>query len=184
MPPSCTLHTQFCLISKTASQSLEREILSELETVVFGTSGIGSSNGIALWTSLWCLILMYRKLVRTYVAFRRFPCHVPKEYSGFPETKLQMGTNFYPYMVSIYAALFRSTTPLYTDFRVAANQHLLCNDEDLIQAFMNLRTESFYFRKLPHPPTAAHRLVYLTFRRTRVLENGVSRGPATSQHGD
>lgn len=152
MPPSCTLHTQFCLISKTASQSLERDVLSELERVVFGASGIGASNGLALWASLWCLILMYRKLVRTYVAFRRFPCHVPKEYIGFPETKLQMGTNFYHYMVSIYAALFRSTAPLYTDFRVAANRQLLCNDEDLIQAFMSLRTESFYFRKLSHVP--------------------------------
>lgn len=151
MPPSCTLHTQFCLISKTSSQNLEKEILSELEKVVFGASGIGHSNGLALWASLWCLILMYRKLVRAYVAFRQFPCHVPKEYSGFPETKLQMGTNFYHYMVSIYAALFRTTAPLYTDFRVDMNRQLLCNDEDLIQSFMNLRTESFYFRKLSHP---------------------------------
>ncbi len=147
MPPSCTLQTQLCLISKSASQQLERDILSELEKVVFGASGIGRSNGLALWASLWCLILMYRKLVRSYVAFRQFPCHVPQEYKGFPETKLQMGTNFYHYMVSIYAALFRSTTPLYTDFRIETNRQLLSHDKRLIEAFMNIRTESFYFRK-------------------------------------
>ena len=97
--------------------------------------------------TLWCLILMYRKLVQSYMAFRRFHCHVPKEYSGFPETKLQMGINFYHHMFSIYAALFRSTTPLYTDVRSSSNRQLLGDDPDLIQAFLNLRTESFYFRK-------------------------------------
>lgn len=148
MPPSCAFHTQFCLISKHASQSLEKDILGELEKVVFGPSGIGPKNGLALWAILWCLILMYRKLVRSYVAFRRFPCHVPKEYSGFPETKLQTGTNFYHYMVSIYVALFRSTTPLYTDLRIYRNRQLLGNEPGLIGAFMNLRTESFYFRKI------------------------------------
>lgn len=148
MPPSCAFHTQFCLISKHASQGLEKEILRELEKVVFGTSGIGPNNGLALWATLWCLILMYQKVVRSYVAFRRFPCHVPKEYSGFPETKLQMGTNFYHYMVSIYAALFRQTTPLYTDFRIDTSRKLLGNDSELIDSFMSLRTESFYFREL------------------------------------
>lgn len=147
MSPSCAFHTQFCLISKGASQILEKEILYELEKVVFGSAGIGSSNGVALWALLWSLILMYRKLVRCYVAYVKFPCHVPMVYSGFAETKLQMGTNFYHYMVSIYAALFRSTTPLYTDFRIATNRELLGNDAGLIQAFMNIRTESFYFRK-------------------------------------
>lgn len=148
MPPSCAFHTQFCLVSKHASQSLEKDTLGELEKVIFGSSGIGPKNGLALWATLWCLILMYRKLVRSYVAFRRFPCHVPKEYSGFPETKLQTGTNFYHYMVSIYAALFRSTTPLYTDLRIDTNRQLLGNDPELIGAFLNLRTESFYFRKI------------------------------------
>lgn len=114
---------------------------------------------------------MYRKLIRSYVAFRQFPCYVPKEYSGFPENKLQTGTNFYHYMVSIYAALFRATTPLYTDFRAPKNRQLLCDEEDLIEAFLDLRTESFYFRKCP-----CLCQVYagvLTLKRARISENGV-----------
>lgn len=145
--PSCALHTQFGQISKTASQLIEKAVLCELEKVVFGTSGIGPSNGIALWASLWCLILMYRKLVRSYIAFQQFPCHVPEDYSGFPECKLEAGTHFYHYLISIYAALFRATSPLYADFRVAATRQMLNDDDELIRAFMNLRTESFYFRK-------------------------------------
>ncbi|KAG6992212.1 ATP-dependent DNA helicase pif1 [Fusarium oxysporum f. sp. conglutinans] len=145
-PPSCALHTQFGQISKAASQPIEKEVLLELEKVVFGTVGIGPDNSIALWASLWCLILMYRKLVHTYVAFQEFPCHVPEDYSGFPECKLEVGTHFYHYLVSIYAALFRVTSPLYADFRVAATRKLLNDDESLIEAFMSLRTESFYFR--------------------------------------
>ncbi|KAK7420472.1 hypothetical protein QQZ08_010388 [Neonectria magnoliae] len=146
-PPSCALQTQFGQISKAASQRIEKYVLGELEKIVFGASGIGPSNGIALWASLWCLILMYRKLVRSYIAFQQFPCHVPKDYSGFPECKLEAGTHFYHYLVSIYAALFRATSPLYADFRVTATRQLLNDDELLVRAFMNLRTESFYFRK-------------------------------------
>ncbi|KAF4469049.1 hypothetical protein FALBO_4066 [Fusarium albosuccineum] len=145
-PPSCALHTQFGQISKATSQPIEKDVLFELEKLVFGVAGIGSENAVALWASLWCLILMYRKLVRSYIAFQQFPCHVPEDYSGFPECKLEVGTHFYHYLVSIYAALFRVTSPLYADFRVAATRKLLDEDESLIQAFMNLRTESFYFR--------------------------------------
>ncbi|KAF5017956.1 hypothetical protein F66182_10085 [Fusarium sp. NRRL 66182] len=146
-PPSCALHTQFGQISKSASQPIEKEVLLELEKLVFGTSGIGPDNSIALWASLWCLILMYRKLVHTYMAFQEFPCHVPEDYSSFPECKLEVGTHFYHYLVSIYAALFRVTSPLYADFRVAATRKLLDDDESLIEAFMSLRTESFYFQR-------------------------------------
>lgn len=146
-PPSCALHTQFGQISKAASQPIEKEVLLELEKLVFGPTGIGSDNSIALWASLWCLILMYRKLVHTYMAFRQFPCHVPEDYSGFPECKLEVGTHFYHYLVSIYAAMFRVTSPLYADFRVAATRKLLDDDESLIEAFMSLRTESFYFQR-------------------------------------
>ncbi|KAF7562175.1 hypothetical protein G7046_g1962 [Stylonectria norvegica] len=145
--PSCALHTQFGQISKAASQMIEKDVLGELEKLVFGASGIGPSNGMALWASLWCLILMYRKLVGSYVAFQQFPCHVPEDYSGFPECKLEAGTHFYHYLVSIYSTLFRATSPLYADFRVAATRRLLQDDEDLLQSFMNLRTESFYFRQ-------------------------------------
>ncbi|KAJ4130988.1 hypothetical protein NW768_006527 [Fusarium equiseti] len=148
-PPSCALHTQFGQISKAASQPIEKEVLLELEKLVFGTGGIGPENSIALWASLWCLILMYRKLVHTYMAFQEFPCHVPEDYSGFPESKLEVGTHFYHYLVSIYAAIFRVTSPLYADFRVAATRKLLDDDESLIDAFMSLRTESFYFREWP-----------------------------------
>ncbi|KAH6997915.1 hypothetical protein BKA56DRAFT_12128 [Ilyonectria sp. MPI-CAGE-AT-0026] len=145
--PSCALHTQFGQISKAASQPIEKYVLGELEKLVFGASGIGPSNAIALWASLWCLILMYRKLVRSYIAFQQFPCHVPEDYSGFPQCKLEAGTHFYHYLVSIYAALFRATSPLYADLRVAATRNLLSDDESLVQAFMNLRTESFYFQR-------------------------------------
>ncbi|KAH6898701.1 hypothetical protein B0T10DRAFT_454020 [Thelonectria olida] len=147
-PPSCALHTQFGQISKAASQPIEKYVLGELEKLVFGTSGIGPSNAMALWASLWCLILMYRKLVRSYIAFQQFPCHVPKDYSGFPECKLEAGTHFYHYLVSIYAALFRATSPLYADVRIAGTRKLLNDDEDLVRAFLNVRTESFYFRYL------------------------------------
>ncbi|KAJ0145092.1 hypothetical protein HZ326_12180 [Fusarium oxysporum f. sp. albedinis] len=155
-PPSCALHTQFGQISKAASQPIEKEVLLELEKVVFGTVGIGPDNSIALWASLWCLILMYRKLVHTYMAFQEFPCHVPEDYSGFPECKLEVGTHFYHYLVSIYAALFRVTSPLYADFRVAATRKLLNDDESLIEAFMSLRTESFYFQRESMSMSASH----------------------------
>lgn len=149
MSPSCAFHAQLCLMSKSASQQLEKQVLHELEKVIFGTKGVGSPNGLALWVSLWCLILMYRQVLRSYVAFRQFPCYVPDDYDGFPEHKLEHGGHFYHYMVSMHAALFRMTSPLYIDLRIPANRQLLDNDPSLIQAFLSLRTESFYFRMWP-----------------------------------
>lgn len=67
---------------------------------------------------------------------------------GFPEYKLGVGKRIYHYLVSIYSALFRSTTPLYTDWEVETNWKLLDNDQELVRSFLDLRTEVFWYRKL------------------------------------
>jgi hypothetical protein len=81
-PASVTVHTQFSFVAKTASQSVESEVLATLDQLVFSQKGIGPSNGLALWACLWSLILIYRRLVKSYVAFQQFPCHVPAHYAG------------------------------------------------------------------------------------------------------
>lgn len=79
---SCAVHTQVSFVSKLASQPVEAEILAILDKLLFSSGGIGPSNHLALWTCLWSLILMYRRLVRSYKAFLQFPCHVPEGYAG------------------------------------------------------------------------------------------------------
>ena len=58
-----------------------------------------------------------------------------------------MAKHMYHYLVSVYSALFKSTTPLYIDWRMSSNLELFGRDEELIATFKSLRTEAFYFRE-------------------------------------
>ena len=55
----------------------------------------------------------------------------------------------YDILTSIYAALFRSSTPLYLDWRVEANFDLLGKSDEVKNAFCNLCTQAFWFCTLP-----------------------------------
>jgi hypothetical protein len=81
-PTPWGLHIRFSFIAKSAPQPIEIEILSALDEAVFGTKGVGSSNVLAIWACLWCLILIYRKLVRTYKPFQEFPEDVLESCAG------------------------------------------------------------------------------------------------------
>ncbi len=64
-----------------------------------------------------------------------------------------MMKHMYHYLVSVYSALFKSTTPLYIDWRLGSNRELFGQDENLLQAFKSLRTETLYFRMSSSPIT-------------------------------
>lgn len=55
----------------------------------------------------------------------------------------------YHILTSVYAALFRASTPLYLDWRVRSNMELLGNSDELKLAFIALRTEVEWFCKSP-----------------------------------
>ena len=56
----------------------------------------------------------------------------------------------YHILTSVYAALFRASTPLYLDWREGSNMELLGNSEVLKGAFIALRTEVEWFCKFPN----------------------------------
>ncbi len=70
-----------------------------------------------------------------------------RDETGIPPYGLDMAKHMYHYMVSVYSAFFRSTTPLYIDWRVGANRESFGQDEELLATFISLRTETLYFRK-------------------------------------
>jgi hypothetical protein len=56
-------------------------------------------------------------------------------------------THMFNTLTSIYAALYKTTSPLTLDWRTKEVAEMLGKDEQLIQLFCNVKTEMFWFRK-------------------------------------
>ena len=144
--PYTSATDQVTLVTKTAARALEEKILTSLDGLLFSSKGTGPRNGIAVWACLWTLINKYRLLARLFHALKpSFSCG-PQAWTGTPPYDLEMAKHMFHYLVSIYSALFKSTTPLYIDWRLDSNRQLFGQDEELLAAFKALRTEALYFR--------------------------------------
>jgi hypothetical protein len=101
---------------------------------------------ITLWTTLWTLILTYRDCMTTYKFTQH--CTISFEHDAADsEVLIEASKHMYHALTSVYAALFRESTPLYLDWREGSNMELLGNSEVLKGAFIALRTEVEWFCK-------------------------------------
>ncbi|KAH8884520.1 hypothetical protein GQ53DRAFT_396344 [Thozetella sp. PMI_491] len=144
---STSVGIQVALVGKAAAHALEERVLARLDKLLFEGKGAGAKNGLALWACLWALIKEYRMHSRFFDAFRHVGANLPHDWLGKPPYDLEMARHMYHYLVSVYSALFKSTTPLYIDWRLDVNQDLFARDENLLQAFKSLRTETMYFHQ-------------------------------------
>jgi hypothetical protein len=104
---------------------------------------------IPLWTTLWTLILTYRDCMTTY-KYSTQHCKISFEHDAADsEILIEASKHMYHILTSVYAALFRASTPLYLDWRVKSNMELLGNSDELKLAFIALRTEVEWFCKPP-----------------------------------
>lgn len=149
---SRTVISQLLLIIKDGIRTAELTLLASLEKLVYGVKGPGKNNMIPLWTTLWTLILTYRDCMTTYKYSKQ---HIKISFEhDLKDSKMLMDASQHMYhiLTSVYAALFRASTPLYLDWRVASNMELLGNSNELKKAFIALRTEVEWFckRKFPY----------------------------------
>jgi hypothetical protein len=63
------------------------------------------------------------------------------------EKLYNLTTHMFNTLTSIYAALYKTTSPLTLDWRTEEVAEMLGKDEHLIQRFCNVKTEMFWFRK-------------------------------------
>jgi hypothetical protein len=142
---SRTVVSQLLLIIKEGIRAAELTLLDNLEKFVYGSKGPGKNNMIPLWTTLWTLILTYRDCMTTY-KYSTQHCKISFEHDpSDSEVLIEASKHMYHILTSVYAALFRASTPLYLDWRVASNMELLGNSDELKNAFIALRTEVEWF---------------------------------------
>jgi len=64
-----------------------------------------------------------------------------------------LAKQLYNMLTSIYAALFKTTSPLTFDWRTAEISEMLGRDPELIKSFCNIKTEMHWFRTLTSAET-------------------------------
>jgi hypothetical protein len=58
-----------------------------------------------------------------------------------------LNRHIYQTLTSMYASIFKTTSPLNLDWRTSEVAKLLGNDADLIRLFSDMKTEMFWFSK-------------------------------------
>jgi len=92
------------VIITSGIESLESEILKLMQSLIFNLKGLGKENEIPIWICLWLLILTYRRTI-SYWSSRRNR-----------ENCLGLAEQMYNMLISIYATIFRHSTPLWHNF--------------------------------------------------------------------
>jgi hypothetical protein len=121
---------------------LEAEILSEIDKLVYSFDRTGRDKPLALWVCLWTLILCYKSHIVYHRAAIQGLVHPLEERRLYELTRHIFNT-----LTSIYAALYKTTSPLTLDWRTKEVSDLLGNDQELIGLFCDIKTEMFWFRK-------------------------------------
>ncbi|PMD15544.1 hypothetical protein NA56DRAFT_753817 [Hyaloscypha hepaticicola] len=146
---SRTVVSQLLLTIRDGICTAEITLLETLEKLIYSSKGPGVQNIIPLWTILWTLILTYRDCMTTYKFSQH--CNTSFEHDAADsEVLIEASKHMYHILTSVYAALFKASTPLYLDWREGSNMELLGNSEVLKGAFIALRTEVEWFYGQKH----------------------------------
>jgi hypothetical protein len=138
-------------------KATETDVLTEIDRMIQSKSGIGRQNPLATWAALWVLVLSYKDYMIFCKAWRygqdsgnldSFPR--PNKFRltiSEGEKIYNLNEHLYNMLTSIYAALYKTTSPLTLDWRSNEVAVMLGNDSQIINLFCNIKTEMFWFRK-------------------------------------
>jgi hypothetical protein len=153
---SSAMSTQLRYIISKEIVTVEVEVLAQIDKLVFGSETIGRQNPLVIWVCLWTLILSYKDhMVYTdafYVRGKYEPTTVATRLSAsnllIERHKFYgLTRHIYNSLTAIYAALYKTTSPLTFDWRTEEIARIMGNDPVLIELFCNIKTEMFWFRK-------------------------------------
>ena len=150
---SLTVTVQLRFVIGQAIVPLELELLSKIDKVVQGSDSIDRKSPLALWACIWILILCYKEhMILTKVWLDRGE---PPIWQFFLIISLKIDgqqlhgltSHMYNALTSIYAALYKTTSPLTFDWRKEEVSTMLGGDDELIRLFCIIKTEMFWFGK-------------------------------------
>ena len=116
---------------------MEADVLSKVDKLIQSKDGIGRRNPLATWACLLLLTLCYKEYMAYAKATRQ----------GQSTNQIYgLNQHLYNMLTSIYAALYKTTSPLTLDWRKKEVAAMMRNDAHLINLFCNIKTEMFWFR--------------------------------------
>ncbi|KAH7304893.1 hypothetical protein BKA65DRAFT_205484 [Rhexocercosporidium sp. MPI-PUGE-AT-0058] len=134
---STTMRSQIRLILYEELILLEVQMFSALEKLIYDKDGIGRPNPLVTWACLWTLIFTYKE----HMVFTK-PL---AELKLLSVERYHLNQHIYNTLTSIYAALYKTTSPLTLDWRTAEISDMLGRDPELIRLFNHIKTEMYWF---------------------------------------
>lgn len=153
---SSTIRVQLRLPICKEILAIEADVLTEIDRMIQRKGGIGRQNPLAIWASLWILILSYKEHMVYTKAWSDQLGLGNFGFSSWIKDKLTLAEfeklynlnhHIYNMLTSTYAALYKTTSPLTLDWRSKEVADMMGNDAHLINLFCNIKTEMFWFRK-------------------------------------
>jgi hypothetical protein len=132
---SRAVHQQIGVIVSEGIETLEYDILNQLEELIFHRKGPGKENLLPIWTCLWLLMLTYRRTVVRW----------PSERWG--DGMLALAQHMYEMLISIYSALFKPSSPLWLNFLKDEVFELFGRDLRVVERLGTIKTEMGYMRE-------------------------------------
>lgn len=136
---SKVVHSQIAVLVARGIVDLEVEILSQLQDLIFNSTGPGKRNMLPIWTCLWLLMLTYRRTV----------------YGSAPDPKIHGGLalaqHMYDMFVSVYSGMFRPSSPLWLNWLKEEVFELFGKDYRITHCIGTLKTELNYVCLCPLP---------------------------------
>ena len=150
---STATYLQLRLVAARAIIQLEAEVLANIDKFAFGSETIGRRYPLATWLCLWVLLLSYKDHMVYMKALSPEVRGNDAQYTwttDFPEAEIRsayaLTCHLYNAVTSIFAALYKTTSPLTLDWRTGEVAAMLGHDSDLIKSFSNVKTEIYWFR--------------------------------------
>ena len=126
---SKAVHRQIAGILTKGIETLECDILEQLQYLIFSQNGRGTQNEVPIWICLWLLMLTYRRTIIHWSSRRN------------RDNYLELSQHMYNMLISIYSTIFRASTPLWHNFLKEEVFEKFGKDHKVTERLGNIKTE-------------------------------------------
>lgn len=141
---SKAVHKQIAVVIASGIESLERDILGQVQDLIFSQKGLGKENEVPIWICLWLLMLTYRRTIIHWSTRRN------------RDSYLELSQHMYNMLISTYSTIFRSSTPRWHNFLKPEVFEKFGRDPSVTERMGVIKTEMEYIGQLAPSMLAGH----------------------------